>query len=912
MSTTRFSIVAFLLFVLSLLFTPLFGNAQTTGKIAGKITDAETKDPLPGANVVIEGTSIGAASGLQGDFFIINVPPGQYTLKITMIGYEALRLENLQVSVNRTSYVDIKLKTTVLEGQEVVVEAEKIAIKKDQTSSVRNVSAEQIDMLPVENMGAVINLQAGVVNGHFRGGRNTEVAYLIDGVEVTEAFEGQGRTVDLEPESIQDLEVITGTFNAEYGNAMSGVVNAVTKDGGQRFSGSISANLANYFTSNKNIFIGLKDSELNRNQDYKFQLSGPVWGDKITFFANLRYQDNKNHLNGIRRFNVDDFSYFLADDSSQWYSEHNGDNTFVSLDRDENISFMGKLAFKPLTNLRMSLLYNHNKDIWNDYDHAYKYNPAGKASSHRQTDMYSLSLNHMLSPKLFYELKLSYLDNYNGWYVYQDPFDSRYIHDAYHNIEGPGFYTGGQEKVNSKHRMIDRNAKFDLTWQVNKNHSLKTGFEYTHHNLERDWSEIRNKYSGTEAEGEFYFDFEQMKIVFPNYEPLIYPDSSVYSDIYRVKPIEYSGYFQDKMEFDEMVINFGVRYDYFHPKTYYPSQRRNPANQLSFPDNPEQTSQKMWTEPKFQISPRFGLAYQLGKTALLHFSYGHFFQMPPMYAMYQNHSYQVAPTDYETTMGDPQINAQKTVQYEVGLWQEVMKGMGVEVIVFYRDIYDLLSAKVVSTFNQIEYGLYSNKDYGNVKGIELKYDFVYDHVSAFLNYTLQYTRGNADNPTQTFDRAGNNRDPINRLIPMSWDQRHTLNITVGYNTAKYGATLTGYYNSGSPYTWQPVAESILARVNLYPNNAWRPARFTVDLNSYYDFTVLKDLKLRMTLTIYNLLDRLNEEWVNAQTGRAYTAITRRTDLASHRSNFNEYIDRVQNPSMYSAPRMVKLGLGVVF
>jgi len=215
MSTTRFSIIAFLPLALLLLFTPLLVHAQTTGKIAGKITDAETKEPLAGANVVIEGTNMGAASGLQGDFFIINIPPGQYALKITVIGYEALRLENLQVSVNRTSHIDIKLKTTVLEGQEVVVEAEKIAIRKDQTSSIRNVSSEQIDMLPVENISAVINLQAGVVNGHFRGGRNTEVAYLIDGVQVTEAFGGQGRTVDLEPESIQDLEVITGTFNAE-------------------------------------------------------------------------------------------------------------------------------------------------------------------------------------------------------------------------------------------------------------------------------------------------------------------------------------------------------------------------------------------------------------------------------------------------------------------------------------------------------------------------------------------------------------------------------------------------------------------------------------------------------------------------------------------------------------------------
>jgi hypothetical protein len=286
--------------------------------------------------------------------------------------------------------------------------------------------------------------------------------------------------------------------------------------------------------------------------------------------------------------------------------------------------------------------------------------------------------------------------------------------------------------------------------------------------------------------------------------------------------------------------------------------------------------------------------------------------MPPLYALYQNHSFRVSPVDYETTMGNAEIKAQKTVQYEMGLWQEVMEGMGIELAVFYRDIYDLLSLKVITTFNQIEYGLYSNIDYGNAKGLELKLDFAIGKLSAFLNYTLQYTRGNADNPTQTYDRAGNSMDPINRLIPMSWDQRHTLNATVGYNSENYGITLTGYYNSGAPYTCLPLLKSSLSYVNLYPNNAWRPSRITLDMSSYYDIPLKNNIKFRLSLNTYNILNRMNEEWVNAQTGRAYTAVIQSVDEANHRSNFNEYIDRVQNPAMFSAPRMVKFGVGIVF
>lgn len=901
----------FLAVIVALIISTNLMYAQTTGKISGKIVDASTNEPLVGANIFIEGTTMGAAAGPDGNFFIINVPPGTYTLKAQMIGYDAYIVQDLRISVNRTSYIDVKLRPAVLEGEEVVVQAEKIVIKKDQTSSIRNVSSDQMDMLPVESMGAVVSMQAGVVNGHFRGGRNTEVAYLIDGVEVTESFNATGRAVDLEPESIQDLEVIMGTFNAEYGNAMSGIVNAVTKDGSNKFSGSLSAAFANYYTSNDDIFFGLKNTEFDRNQDYKVQLSGPVWKNNITFFTNFRYQDNKNHLNAVRRFNVDDFSFFSADDPNFWYSEHNGDSSYVPMDRDFNSSFMGKLSFKLFKNLKTSLLYTWNEDEWNDYNHEYKYNPDGYPSSHRTTHMYTFQMNHMLSSRFFYELKVSYMDNYNGWYVYKDPHDSRYVADAFFNNSGPGFYTGGQDKTHSTHTMKDFNTKFDMTWQANLNHSLKSGLEFTHHNLNREWFQIRNKYSGMLEETEFYFD-EFGKIRFPNYEPVIYPNTSIYTDIYHVYPIEFSAYIQDKMEFDEMVVNFGVRYDRFDPRTTYPSQLRNPANQLDFSDTPEKMSTYPDADVQYQISPRFGLSYQLAETALLHFSYGHFFKMPPMYAIYQNRSFIVSPTDYATTMGNPNIQAEKTIQYEIGLWQEIMKGMGVEVVLFYRDIYDLLSAKVISTFNQIEYGLYSNKDYGNVKGLEVKYDFVYGHLSAFLNYTLQYTRGNADNPTQTFDRLGNSQDPVNKFIPMSWDQRHTLNVTVGYNTRSYGATMTAYYNSGSPYTWSPIAESPLSKINLFPNNSWRPARYTVDLNSYYDIDLRGGMKLRFTLTAYNLLDRLNEEWVNGQTGRAYTAIVRPADIANHRSNFNEFSDTYQNPTAYSAPRQIKLGLGLMF
>lgn len=870
-------------------------EAQTTGKIAGTVTDKETGDPLPGVNIILEGTSLGAAADENGHYFILNVPPGTYDLRAQMIGYETVRVTDIRVSVNLTSNIPIEMSQTAITGEEVVVEAQVSSKKKSQTSSVRNVSSEQIEALPVENVESVIEMQAGVVDGHFRGGRDTEVTYLIDGIQVDDSFGGTVSTVNIETESVEDLEVITGTFNAEYGRAMSGVVNQVTKSGSNTFHGSVFGALGNYYTSHNDIFLGLENSEIRRNQDYKAHLSGPIIKDKITFFMNYRLQDNENHLNGIRRFNVDDYSSFLGD-STEWETEHTGDSAYVPMNWSRNESFTGKIALNLFRDLRLSYLGVFNDDAWQGYNHAFKYNPDGMATSNSTSQMHAIQANHMLTQSMFYDLKFSYLEDYYGRYVYENPTDSQYVHDKYLNDAGPGFFTGGQEKSHEERTLTDFNIKFDLNWQLSHSHNIKTGVLYTQHTLDQAYRNIRNEWYGTEFED-------------GRYNPMVMPDSSIYSDIYTVEPLEYSAYMQDKMEFDEMVINLGVRYDYFDPNTKYPTDRRNPANQL---EGDSLRTDYRHADPKTQISPRFGLAYQLAESAILRFSYGHFFQMPPMYAIYQNNSFIVAPTDHETLMGNAQLNAQKTVMYEIGLWQEIMPGMGFEVALFYRDIYDLLSTKVISTYNQIEYGLYTNKDYGNVRGVEFKYDFTRHRFSTYLNYTLQFTRANADNPTQTFNRDGSSMDPINRLIPMGWDQRHTFNITAAYNAEKFGSTLTMYYNSGTAYTFTPIGESRLSRINLYPNNDYQPARYSVDLTGYFSLMKVGMLDFQLTYSIYNLLDTLNPVAVNGETGRPYTAIISESERGSHRSDFNTYEDRVQNPSMYAAPRLVKLGLTARF
>jgi len=758
------------LFILLLIFVSSTVLAQTTGKIVGTVTDGETNDPLPGANVLVLDTNLGAATDTDGKYFVLNVQPGTYTVEIQMMGYGTVRKEGVRVSINRTVTVDAELNATVIEGEVVTIAVERATIKKDQTSSIRNISSDEIETLPIDNIGQIVRMQPGVVGSHFRGGRSSEGAYMVDGVLVTESFNHESAMVEVTPQAVEDMEVITGTFNAEYGNAMSGIVNVVTKDGSNKIEGGGSVNFGNYLTSHNDIFIGLDNADV-RIQDYTLSLSGPILKDRVNFVLDSRYVNDRGHLNGIHRFNVDDYSDF-REYPIAWTSEAHGNNNIVDLNDNDQAFFLGKLIFRPISSLKTFLSYTFNRGNYQNYSHQYRFNPYGLPKTHNTSNMVAFHLNHMLSPKAFYELVLSHSKLDHGNYLYKDPLDPRYVHDFYNMSTGQWFSTGGQSKNHSLRTETKSGIKFDFTWQAHRNHSLKTGINLTDINLNQQYSNIRNVYEGSTLEAFYQVDSLTNKRIYPYYEPEVRADTTIYSDHYQKKPREFAAYIQDKMEFDAMVVNLGLRFDYFDPNTVYPTNWRNPANQDLFQEK-SRMSDYPKAEPTSWLSPRLGLSYKLGDAALLRFSYGHFLQVPPLNYYYQNHTFRVTELGQ---MGNPQLKPQKTVSYEVGLWLELTKQMDMEVAVYYRDIYDLLSSRIVYTYSQIRYGLFDNKDYGNVRGLELQYHYHVGNFSLDANYTLQYTRGVADSPEFAFNRAGQDRDPVNKLIPLGWDQRHTLNL----------------------------------------------------------------------------------------------------------------------------------------
>ncbi|HQG47294.1 MAG TPA: carboxypeptidase-like regulatory domain-containing protein, partial [bacterium] len=261
-----------------LLLVPALLYAGVTGKVAGIITDAQTGDPLPGANIQVAGTSLGAVSDMQGRYIILNVPPGVASVKISYVGYESQLVTNVRIMIDLTTALSVKLKPSAVQMREVVIVADKPMIQKDLTSSGATMRREEIESLPVNQFSDVLSLQAGVtsLDGslHLRGGRSNEVGFMIDGMYVQDPLLGRMIT-QINNDAIQELNLLSGTYNAEYGNALSGIVNIVTRDGGDNYSGNLEYRSSQFGIGRYN---ALEENRFNGS------LGGPLFSKKIKYF----------------------------------------------------------------------------------------------------------------------------------------------------------------------------------------------------------------------------------------------------------------------------------------------------------------------------------------------------------------------------------------------------------------------------------------------------------------------------------------------------------------------------------------------------------------------------------------------------------------------------------------------------
>jgi outer membrane receptor protein involved in Fe transport len=921
------------LFALLIFSVSLF--AGTTGKISGYVTDKETGEPIVGANIIIEGTYLGASADLDGYYSISNIPPGEYRVIFSAVGYQKIIVEKVLVKIDLTTKLDIKLNSTVIQlGQDVVVTSQRPLIQKDLTSTSVTISSSDIQMMPVESIGQIVNLQAGVIDGHFRGGRSNDVAYLIDGVPVTDAYNG-GFGVQVENSSIRQMEVISGTFNAEYGQALSGVVNIVTQSGSNKLEGYVTGYVGSYFTNHSDIFRNLDKPWELAQRNLQLTLSGPVSPVKnLYFFVTGRYFKNDGYLYGQRIFNVTDDVPFFPNPSDQtfWIPRNTGDGAFVSMNPERRYSANAKLTYAlPELTMTYSVFWDDNKNRY--YDHGFSLTPDGVMTHYRTNLIHNLQFTYFPSSNTFHSLKFSanYYD-YEG-YLYPDypinndplsvdynPYgiDPGYVRpDQGIPTSGYTFREGGNQTGRYNRHTNTFIAQYSYSSQVSKEHKIGAGIEYKYYELYSQNKDIINLTDGQlDTLGNILFTPG-----YPNKGTIT--DRGSYIEYLR-NPFEISAYVQDKMEYDIMIINAGLRFDYFNSNASLPVDLRNPRRNQLYPGailaypGADSTNQDNWllvmrkADAKFQISPRLGASFPITDQGIIRFSYGHFFKIPSFENLYSNPDFIVQPgSNLSSTTGNPDLNAEKNVIYEIGLQQVLFENFSLNFSVYYRDIRNWLGMEIINTYEGIRYARFINRDYANVKGFIVTLDKHFaNYFGLKLDYTFQIAQGNASDPRAVFNNNQTN-PPIEEtksVVPLDWDQRHTLNINLNVGVpGDWTVGMIFQYGSGMPYT----EDTRVSQGVRFENGGIKPTYYNVDIRAEKTFDVF-GFSINTYLMIYNLLDIKNEFGVYSTTGRANADLNTQYYRESDIIGLNTIEQYVNNPGMYSAPREIRLGLGIGF
>ena len=912
--------------VLMLLLSALTLFAGTTGKISGKVTDAQTGEPLIGANVLVNGTSLGAATDAEGYYMILNLPPGVYTLQALYIGYDTKEISNVQVSIDLTTRMDIILSETTLEtGETITVVAQREMIKRDLTATTAVVGNEEIKALPVTEISEVLSLQAGYVDGHMRGGRSGEIAYWIDGIPVTDAYDG-ATVVEVNKDMVQELQVVSGAFNAEYGNAMSGIVNIVTKEGNNNFGGNITTYVGDFYSNHTKQFWGIDRFNLSNIYNFEGSVHGAIIKDKVFYFLNGRHVYFGGWQNGRREF--EPHNYFTLDSMDNVIATGQGDGKLVPMNWNRKNYGQLKFIFKitPSLSLMSSTIFDNVN--YQDYDRNYKLNPDGNLKRRRQGFTQIVKLTHVLNPTTFYDFGLTGFYKKYEEYTYKDVHDNRYVHPDLLLAFPFSFKTGGTNLHRFNRQTKTILGKFDLTSQLGRKHEMKAGFEFKQHQL--SFRDVNLQ----PAAG--FKSFDPLGGGSPFIDVVVPPDSTINASSYSKKPLEYSFYIQDKMEFDDFILNVGLRFDYFDskgeiladptdPQIYSPIKPENRYHDLNGngiqdegePNVTVTERRAYWfkkAKPKYQISPRIGAAFPISATGKIYFSYGYFFQRPRFELLYHNPDFDI-PVTGSGVVGNSDLSPEKTVQGEIGIQQQLTDDISIDATLYFRDVRDLTGTRAerISVFGSGQtYSRYVNSDFGLIKGfvLTLRKRFM-QGLSANIDYTYQVAKGTASDPQDSHKAVEAGKLPEVQLVPLSWDQTHTVNMTATYTAPTWGLSLIGQYGSGLPYT--PLITKDIS--TILTNRGTKPFTYNIDLNAYKTFRI-DHLSFTAFLRILNLFDTLNEVNVYTDTGRAGETIDERNARLALGEGGGEWINTLDewftNATHYSEPRRIELGITVNF
>jgi len=866
-----------------LLFVSLAATAGTTGKVAGRVTDTDG-NPLVGATVMVVGTSYGAMTDPNGEYFIINLQPGTYNLQARMVGMGEQTKEGASVIVDMTTRMDFVLNPQAVGSTVITVTDQRGMILRDVTSSVSVVSRDEIRTMPVAGIADVVNQQAGAANDgvlHMRGGRGGEVAYVVDGVTQVDP-NGNGTDQALPLSAVAETSVISGGFGAEYGNAQSGIINVITREGESRYSGSIGMN-------------GNDFSALGLAEDWTWGYPGSWWagrqfdgedgrpirefaGNKPAGFAEARLAAEAS-LGGpepitqvlLPAMGLDvgaDVRFFGTVKWLQQGGGRDGNYGYYLNTGSEQLNGSLKLTIKPNPRTKINLSGYYLDNDWGLYSGNASYgwyyalfeedyiDPtsgdtiAGQDIRYglpdRYTNNYSMgfALTQTLSDASFLEFKLNqYMSSEERRIL--DP-EGGFVGDGFTTADWlaytpsrlrdtNGFYRSGASRFAwYDQTSITSTARLDVTSQVNQQHQLKFGIEGKYYDI--------YEYSVDTASG-----------------------GNIYLNDWHVFPHAASAYMQDKMEYRGMIVNAGLRFDYFDSNfDEYPADLTDPVNPGTSSEDPDHINNPVSVSAKYHLSPRVGFSHPITERDVLHFTYGHYFQVPDFNNMYAGANFDLSGAF--PIVGNPDLEPEETIAYEVGVKHQFDDLTLLDVTGYYKDITGLVDMQK-NYFTAVDaYDLYINGDYGNVRGAEFS---IMRRPSNFISFSANYTysiaKGKSSSSRQNYDYVWAGWVIPKRESFLDWDQRHMLNANFDFRIPRgegpvwggtrflqgLGLSLQYSFGSGFPYnaSAQGTADPAI-------NGERMPLTMSTDarLNKMW---WVGDTSLNVYVWVMNLFDRTN-------------------------------------------------------
>ncbi|UCC12976.1 MAG: TonB-dependent receptor [candidate division WOR-3 bacterium] len=839
-----------------------FAVATNFGQIKGRVVD-ERGEPLIDVNIMVEGTEAGAASDENGEFHVYFLPVSSYSVTASYLGYTTVTTKNVIVHANQTTELYFQLKESIITIEPMVVTAESDMVIKTQTQTQRTITAADIDKLPISEINQIITLQAGVSVSergiHVRGGRSREIAYYIDGI-LTKAPHYGTQSLKVSKQAVEEVAIQTGGFDAEYGEAMSGVINVVTREGSENLKGLIRVTTDEVFSDNR-INYGYNRYELNLGggimdkSRFRFFLSGEAF--LTDAWEETRYRVPSERFDykvgGKLSYRIPQakgrltLSTFYSREQYMYYQDVWGELSFIyNLDRNFGAQIKNFLSTITCNFIPAAHTMLETKFGYTTYNRFRAVRDLEADADRRWYEDYNFKADHfvdIISGLDNDSLKKLYLvDSLMAYYEIMSRTSAASLRDNPFGATGL-FYTVGDQRSWRYEFSRDYHGLLSLTRTFGRAHEFKSGIILNYQNV--GW-----------------YDNNLPYYTIP------------FWDIYEKDPLRIAVYVQDRMDFEGIIARIGCRFDYFDSKA---SGLQNPA------DNTDST---LINYPaKWRISPRIGFSLPVTDRSKFRFNYGHFFQTPTSHDLYRSTTPMVVwllLRRYNSVLGNADLTVEKTVAYEIGYENQFSDLFAFGIVAYYKDIYDLIQTKEIINLPYSFYQVY-NLDYGNVKGVEFTMKKrMADYWSFDLSYTLQFAKGTASDAWQHYYEIYlQDPDPITGeyAVPkidywLDFDERHIINSSLGlllpgdFVIAPLQDVLADFllsYHSGFPYTPQDLKGRDIGD----QNSARMPGYINVDANISKDITVA-GLTFSLFTQMYNLFNTEQIVDVYNATGRPDT------------------------------------------